>query len=152
MIAPVQEALHKELMTLIIPVLYVVVYCEGDTVKTKAQSISSMIQDNEAKIHTLLFIFDKLWRYHLMVYLRLGWLTVLSSRNMVEHELYFRLTVPGWCWNSNTQTHTWVSTSAKRGSVKRGTVLRVTACLDGEPYMKCTLPVKMFGHIQKWLF
>lgn len=43
--------------------------------------------------------------YHLMVYLRLGWLTVLSSRNMVEHELYFRLTGPGWCWSSHACTH-----------------------------------------------
>lgn len=43
--------------------------------------------------------------YHLMVYLRLGWLTVLSSRNMVEHELYFRLTGPGWCCG-HTHTHT----------------------------------------------
>lgn len=40
--------------------------------------------------------------YHLIVYLRLGWLTVLSSRNMVEHELYFRLTGPGWCWRLQT--------------------------------------------------
>lgn len=48
--------------------------------------------------------------YHLMVYFRLGWLTVLSSRNMVEHELYFRLTGPGWCWRR--QTHTWLGCCA----------------------------------------
>lgn len=44
------------------------------------------------------------WCYnHLMVYLRLGWLTVLSSRKMVEQELYLRLKVP--CYKY-TNTHT----------------------------------------------
>ena len=32
--------------------------------------------------------------YHLMVDLRLGWLTVLSSRKIVEQELNFRVNVP----------------------------------------------------------
>lgn len=37
------------------------------------------------------------WRgsHHLMVLLRLGWLTVLSSMNMVEQELYFLVRRPG---------------------------------------------------------
>lgn len=33
--------------------------------------------------------------HHFIVVLRLGWLTVLSSRNMVEHELYFLVSCPG---------------------------------------------------------
>lgn len=33
--------------------------------------------------------------HHLMVLLRLGWLTVLSSMNIVEHELNFLVKVPG---------------------------------------------------------
>lgn len=37
--------------------------------------------------------------YHLIVLLRLGWLTVLSSRNMVEHELYFLERSPGDIWH-----------------------------------------------------
>lgn len=33
--------------------------------------------------------------YHFIVLLRLGWLTVLSSINIVEHELYFFVSCPG---------------------------------------------------------
>lgn len=33
--------------------------------------------------------------HHLMVLLRLGWLTVLSSMNIVEQELNFFVKVPG---------------------------------------------------------
>lgn len=33
--------------------------------------------------------------YHLIVLLRLGWLTVLSSRNIVEQELNFFVRSPG---------------------------------------------------------
>lgn len=33
--------------------------------------------------------------YHLIVLLRLGWLTVLSSINIVEQELYFLERTPG---------------------------------------------------------
>lgn len=33
--------------------------------------------------------------HHFIVVLRLGWLTVLSSRNIVEHELYFLVRCPG---------------------------------------------------------
>lgn len=33
--------------------------------------------------------------HHLIVLLRLGWLTVLSSMNIVEQELYFLLRSPG---------------------------------------------------------
>ena len=33
--------------------------------------------------------------HHLMVLLRLGWLTVLSSMNIVEQELNFLVKVPG---------------------------------------------------------
>lgn len=36
--------------------------------------------------------------YHLMVYLRLGWLTVLSSKKMVEQELYLRLRGAAVCF------------------------------------------------------
>lgn len=39
--------------------------------------------------------------YHLMVLLRLGWLTVLSSRNIVEHELNFFVSSPGDVWYCN---------------------------------------------------
>lgn len=38
-----------------------------------------------------------------MVYLRLGWLTVLSSRKMVEQELYLRLDAP-CCTHGGTVT------------------------------------------------
>lgn len=34
-------------------------------------------------------------RHHLMVLLRLGWLTVLSSMKIVEQELNFLVKVPG---------------------------------------------------------
>lgn len=33
--------------------------------------------------------------HHLIVLLRLGWLTVLSSMNIVEQELYFLVSSPG---------------------------------------------------------
>lgn len=38
------------------------------------------------------------WSHHLIVLLRLGWLTVLSSMNMVEQELYFLERGPGDTW------------------------------------------------------
>jgi len=41
--------------------------------------------------------------YHLMVFLRLGWLMVFSSKKMVEQELYFLLNDP--CY-THTHTHT----------------------------------------------
>lgn len=66
------------------------------------------------------------WCYnHLMVYLRLGWLTVLSSRKMVEQELYLRLKVPCYKY-TNTQTkdcyqnsHVLVSSIACKGNVHK---------------------------------
>lgn len=38
-----------------------------------------------------------------MVYLRFGWLTVLSSRKIVEQELYFLLNCPGGCYEKHAK-------------------------------------------------
>lgn len=93
-----------------IPVLYVIVYCQGNTVGMKIISKITSKQWDKIYIHKKMYDSFKVgqkqfYSYHLMVYLRLGWLTVLSSRNMVEHELYFRLIGPGWCCDTNTHTH-----------------------------------------------
>lgn len=40
-----------------------------------------------------------------MVLLRLGWLTVLSSRNIVEQELYFLVRSPGDICYKETTMH-----------------------------------------------
>ena len=55
--------------------------------------------NQHAKIHKLLpwrYLEDRgKVSYHLIVLLRLGWLTVLSSMNIVEQELYFLDRSPG---------------------------------------------------------
>lgn len=79
-----------------LPVSYVIEYRKGNTGKTRKQKITYGC--GLGKTST-----GRKWSYHLMVYLRLGWLTVLSSRNMVEQELYFLLTGPEWCWSGDTK-------------------------------------------------
>lgn len=100
-----------------IPVFYVIVYRQSNTAQTNMKIISKIKQWDKIYFHMCIKkrIYDSYkvgeeqsYSYHLMVYLRLGWLTVLSSRNMVEHELYFRLIGPGWCCDTNTHTHAHV--------------------------------------------
>lgn len=63
--------------------------------------------------------------YHLMVYLRLGWLTVLSSKKMVEQELYLRLKGAAVCFN------TW--THRLDGSMSAGMPETLPKGLQGSP-------------------
>lgn len=92
-------------------------------IKTVRQNISSRVH-KKWKYDSFKTGQKQFYSYHLMVYLRLGWLTVLSSRNIVEHELYFRLIGPGWCCNTNApvlaqrakSTHPSISISVHAGT------------------------------------